>query len=686
MSYYLNPINGGLRIASSEGNGIDIQLKWTQAYATAPSNSIGYNIYMSVVAEDMFSYTAPPFQEDFFNMPPAFISLDGYTQCIIQNLEPGQLYRFGVRATEYDHTFFDPHILPLVNELYVYPASLLAVDISATDVIIPLVDAELFPISGVVAIGDEFVYYTDVDYTTNELLVPGGTNGSGAELVNLGGGAYYKASAGNTGTGTINSLVLTNHSAQTETVTIKCVAAQRNNTNQIIAGTADFTVIGSVSGAAGDGYGNAQYWEVDQGVFTSTLLSFSITEDTTFAIGDSFTVKISGAVAGTSSGRGYNGTIATEHLIDGYNGYHYRDPNVTSVLIGSEETNDKVFECWSRFDIRGGSPFLVVDGYRQKTLDILTTDLSVADAANANFPAYSFSGYNRTDPVMVMNGTCLGSYIGGTYGCSNDGYYGGLGPIRGISMQDQSEQRLEVLLSVTGEQCCLLKREWTGITCKCQLPYNEYPQNRCTECYGTGKVVGYTQYFDNRYSNSKIYVRFSPVVDDLVATDAGMESTMAPECWTLSVPTVKDRDVIVRFDQAGNAEYRYEILNVTRNRLFLALEGMQKFALVRIRKTDPIYQIPVFYDTSMFPSSLATSITSAPPALPPHSHNIQISEHIISVAQINQLTDVSYGHNHPVVNGVVQEVLSHSHTIIIPDISYPMELIVPPNNIPQSSS
>jgi hypothetical protein len=97
------------------------------------------------------------------------------------------------------------------------------------------------------------VYYTDVDYTLNELLVPGGTNGTGAELVNLGDG-YYLPSSSNIGTGTINDLTLTNNSAPTETVTIKCVSAQRNNLNQIIPGTADFTVIGSVSGAAYDGY------------------------------------------------------------------------------------------------------------------------------------------------------------------------------------------------------------------------------------------------------------------------------------------------------------------------------------------------------------------------------------------------------------------------------------------------
>ena len=596
MPYYLNPINNGLRSADSKGDGTTISLRFHTAYPSNPSNNIGYNIYMSYVPENLFDAIPPVFQENFFLQYPNYISLDGYIQSTITDLEPGSMYRFGVRAIEYDATVFDPHNLPIVNGLYTYPSSLLASNIGATDTIIPLIDAELFPEQGTVRIGDELVYYDAVDYATNELLVPGGTNGTNAELVDLGGGVYYSPSSSNIGSGTINNLILTNLNAPTETVTIKCVSAQRNNLNQIIPGTADFTAIGNVTGGAGDGYGDVQYWQVNQGIVWSNLLSFSITETTTFAIGDSFTVKISGALPGIASGRGYGGTIASEHNVDGYDGYCYDSPYVTFWLTGTTETNDKVFEVWSRFDV-GHNIYTIVDGYRQTNIDILTTDLSVSDAENASFNMFPFSGYQRTDPVMVMNGTCLGSYIGGTYGCANDGYYGGLGPIRGISMQVQSEQRLEVLLTVTGEKCCLIKREWTGITCHCFLPEQEYPQHRCPTCFGTGKEIGWNQYFDNRYSDGKIYVRFSPVVDDLAPTDAGLESTMAPECWTLPVPTVKDRDVIVRFDVAGNPEFRYEILNVTRNRLFLANEGMQKFALVRIRKTDPIYQIPVFYDT-----------------------------------------------------------------------------------------
>jgi hypothetical protein len=160
-------------------------------------------------------------------------------------------------------------------------------------------------------------------------------------------------------------------------------------------------------------------------------------------------------------------------------------------------------------------------------------------------------------------------------------------------------------------------------------------------------------------------VRFDPTVDDLIATDSGLESQLNPNCWTLAVPTVKDRDFIVRFDQAGNEEFRYEILNVTRNKLLLEDMGAQKFAVQRVRKTDAIYQVKVFRDTSSFPSKIYTSIASSI-GIPPHTHEITISEKIVSIFQINQVTGVSAGHSHIIENGVVLDAdLGHNHTIIL---------------------
>lgn len=360
--------------------------------------------------------------------------------------------------------------------------------------------------------------------------------------------------------------------------------------------------------------------------------------------------------------RGFNNSIANIHNTDGYDGYVFWDPNAIFWPVEQEEQNTRVFECWNRFDLEH-FPFTIADGYRQKTKDILTTNLEVSDAMNTGFPIYDFSGYHRTDPVLLLSGACVGSYLGGQTGCS-DGYNGVGLQLRGLNVQDANMQRQEVLLSTTGEPVCLVQRRWTGITCKCMLPYNEYPEARCNICFGTGIVVGWIQFFSPRRSDGKIMVRLDPSIDDLVAMDSGLESTLQPNVWTLPVPTIKDRDFIVRFDQDGNEEFRYEVLNVTRNKLFLDGTGAQKFVMQRIRKTDAIYQVPVTYDTSDFPTQITTSVNSSI-GIPPHSHTLVISEHITSVSQINQITSVAAGHSHVVVNGIVLSERLHNHIITL---------------------
>jgi hypothetical protein len=250
-------------------------------------------------------------------------------------------------------------------------------------------------------------------------------------------------------------------------------------------------------------------------------------------------------------------------------------------------------------------------------------------------------------------------------GCS-DGYLGVGQQTSGLSIQDQNMARQEVLLSTTGEPVCLIKRRWTGITCKCLLPYNEYPEARCNYCMGSGFVVGWDQFFDPRRSDGRIMVRFDPTVDDLMATDSGLESTMQPNCWGLPVPSLKDRDIIIRFDEDNNEEFRYEILNVTRNKLLLNQTGAQHFVAQRIRKTDVLYQIKTFDNTSFFPSSIQTSISSSI-GIPPHNHEVRISEQITSISQINQITGVAAGHSHVVQSGIVlSQDLGHDHIILLP--------------------
>jgi hypothetical protein len=147
--------------------------------------------------------------------------------------------------------------------------------------------------------------------------------------------------------------------------------------------------------------------------------------------------------------------------------------------------------------------------------------------------------------------------------------------------------------------------------------------------------------------------------------EAGLESEFPLDIWTLTVPTIKTRDVLILFDQDDNEEFRYEVSDVIRNNTINGLDGGQHLKTFRIRKTDPAYQIRVFRNTADFPSKLNTSLGFSP-GIPPHSHEIVINEKVLSVSQINQTTALSQGHNHPIVNGQVMEVLGHTHTIILP--------------------
>lgn len=646
MPYYLNPVvNGLLEIAPIDG--YSLSLRFATAYPTIKLNKIIYYIYFS-------SDIAPDFTSKFFDIPPAFVSIDGSTIATIVDLIPGDLYHASVRAFEYDTTKFDPTILPIVNGLSTLPQSLLAADISATANQIPLISVDNFPASGTVKIGTELVYYASID-TTNSILNIPSSNPTPAELVDQGGGNFYVPSSSNTGIGTINNLQLVNSNAPTEIWTIKCVEVLRDSSNNIISNTARFSAIGSVSGSHIDG--QDYFWIADNVVVSNNILSFSIEETSVFKEGDYFTVKIAGAAPAIGNGRGYNNTTAQAHSADTDAAVYW--PN------GILDQNTKVFSCQNRFDIHNYQ-FTLVDGYHQKTTDILTTDLTYSDTVNTGFPAYDFAGYHRTDPVLILNGTCIGSYIGGYQFCA-DGYSGVGLQVRGISAQDANLQRQEVLLSTTGEPVCLIKRRWTGITCKCYLPSNEYPSARCVKCFGGGIVISYEQVFDSRRSDGKIMVRFDPSVDDLKAMESGLESDMKPNCWTLGSISLKNRDFIVRFNEDAVEEFRYEILNVTRNKLFLDMTGAQKFALQRIRKTDIIQQVPVFHDTSMFPIISSTSIDSSLGIIP-HFHTYTMNE--TPSQNWSQITGTSQGHSHYLyvdsnTNTLkVSTELGHSHSLI----------------------
>jgi len=363
--------------------------------------------------------------------------------------------------------------------------------------------------------------------------------------------------------------------------------------------------------------------------------------------------------------RGFDNTNIRFHETDGYDGYSQWSP-IVRFYPGFEDDNNFVIQT----EIKLSPPynnFVVSDGYKTK-VDLLTTDLSASDANRVDFQSYDFSGWHRTDPVRLFNGECIDSYIGGEYGCS-DGYLGVGNMVRGIPLNTISDQREEELLSLTGEPVCLFRRMWKGIVCHCVQSNKESPESRCQYCYGTGYIGGYEQYFNPRQSDGRIMVRFGPYTDDLKRDEVGLESFVTHDCWTLVVPAIRDSDFIIRFNEDGSEEYRYEVLDVTRNKLLFGQSGKQNFKAQRVRKTDPIYQVASFRNTASMPLKIITTVgllRGPNGTVIPHTHEVIVNENITAISQINEMTSISAGHNHVVRAGQILEgELLHTHNIIL---------------------
>jgi hypothetical protein len=661
MAHYADKVRVGTTRVASVGDGNTINISWFQAYPDVSTNSIAYHIYYGTKSEILIPGTEYP---DIFSEGVKLVVIDGSLEANVIGLDPGQDYWFCVRPVEYDPSIFNLSNLPISHDnVRFYPSSLLRQNMTATDLIVPLMDVEGFPNVGIVKVGIELIQYLAVDVVNNNLIVPNGTQPVGGHLVLQSNNQFYLPSANNVGQGTINSLTLV-QGLHNEIWNIRCIFVQRDGSNNPIPGTAKFEAIGSITGPPVDSHGNFFVWLVNGPIVSNGYLSFSITETgPTFVPGDNFTVQVAGVVPGLNSGRGYDNTPITAHFINGSDGYNVWSPQVMVFTLTESRIYDNMYACTARFEYPN-FPFTIVDGYRQVPVDYLKTDDSAADAANVVFPMYDFSGYHRTDPVQLLNGTCVGSYIGGENGCIDA--YGNYNIYRGFSLQDQNTQRQDVLLSVTGQPAVLIHRQQTGIPCSCYLSTSEYPDDRCPFCYGTKFVFGYDQYFNPRRSDGRILVRLGPTAENLKMQEAGFESTFPLDMWTLTVPTIYTRDVLVLFDQDNNESFRYEVGDVVRNNTILGQDGGQHLKTFRIRKTDPAYQIRIFRDTSDFPQTLNTSLGSAPGALPPHSHAVVVSEKVLSVSQINQTTGISQGHNHVIVNGVVQAILGHTHAILLP--------------------
>ena len=219
--------------------------------------------------------------------------------------------------------------------------------------------------------------------------------------------------------------------------------------------------------------------------------------------------------------------------------------------------------------------------------EINGTGLVVTDYTESDkkfFQGFDFCGYHRAIPQQIFQGKGdCGSYLGGEFN-----------KMRGMNLFDRMINREEVILDQTGEPVVLLKRIWDGPTCSCVGSRKQHPKIKsCKLCYGTGYSGGFNQHDYKRREDGRIMVMFGDTLEDLkLGPHAHLEQQYEPNCWTLPSPAIRDRDLIVRFDFSDNVEYIYEVLNVTKDKLFYRHYTRQRLSLKRLDKTDIAYTVP----------------------------------------------------------------------------------------------
>lgn len=195
--------------------------------------------------------------------------------------------------------------------------------------------------------------------------------------------------------------------------------------------------------------------------------------------------------------------------------------------------------------------------------------------------SYDYCGYHSKLPQNTLNGIDdCGTYLGGEFN-----------GMRGFNLFDRMVAREEVLLDQTGEPCVLFKRKWSGQACSCTNNKARHPRIKtCGACYGTGFVGGFDQFINRKRFDTRLQLSFGDTVEDLkLDANKGLNIQYEPSCWTLPYPTIRDRDVVLRFDYTNDTEYFYEVLDVTREKSIYLHYTRQRVRLKRLEKTD-IYQ------------------------------------------------------------------------------------------------
>jgi len=200
------------------------------------------------------------------------------------------------------------------------------------------------------------------------------------------------------------------------------------------------------------------------------------------------------------------------------------------------------------------------------------------------FQGFDFCGYHTPLPQQIFQSkNDCGSYLGGEF----NGF-------RGMNLFDRMLNREEVLLDQVGEPVILLKRIWDGQTCSCSTLRREHPSvKKCKECFGTGYENGFDRYVNLRREDERVMLSFADTLEDLaLQAHKSLEVIYEPSCWTLPIPAIKDRDLVVRFDFTSDTEYIYEVLTVTKEKLMYKHYTRQRLQLKRLDKTDIVYTFP----------------------------------------------------------------------------------------------
>lgn len=225
------------------------------------------------------------------------------------------------------------------------------------------------------------------------------------------------------------------------------------------------------------------------------------------------------------------------------------------------------------------------DSHRTRK-DLITTDFTLEDAYGAGFEPYDYCGYHSQYPDLLFTEQQCNTYVGGE-----------VNGVRGLFLTDRLIANQEQLLDTTGEPVVLLKRIWQGETCICRTSRKDSPRVRsCSICFGTGFKGGFVQYKNPRRNDQRIMVHFAPSDEDIgMGAQSGWDQKFKPNAWTLRVPSIKDRDYIVKFDyeDKNKIQWIYVVNTVSRGETVLGVATRQRLNISRIDRTDVIYQMVI---------------------------------------------------------------------------------------------